>query len=1191
MFSIEIEDHASRLFEKLFSREINVEDLISLLKSFQNSDDQENRDIFTCTISNLLQEFKFLGQYPDSELFLTGSLTGALLRSSLIPKSLEGVFIQKIKEFLVNSKDSKLHRFALHTLSYLSDLGEKWPELLDTVSKLKLPTSSFVSEGESKDRQPIPPNKDVILVHLNNLTENNVKEKSRIFGELLENKHLPFLADICSFRAVQEPNYMNSYIELFKNLNSYELIKRQAIVLAAKSFYSAVNEKNYYKNLGTWLGKLTISQNKPLLWNEVNLADLSNISIKNNLQKQYVTFACYLVRQSINSLFKPKNPWTMSILSLLLEIFNGENTSSHTKFEFELLLKKLHLNINEISTGVAKQTYDANLSSIFSLKLICLLSCILSAKEAEEKILKRTKAIAHQTSLIIFERDLKPDFALIHSSVNSLFSCLSYVLIKETIKSHSYPLLKKIFSELSLQCDDKDIWPLMIPSIEETSALIFWMTKQKESSNVYKSSDLVGLYGSLTSILTDLQYQRQLVNYWDLKAESVRAALVQEIKNFFNLPSENLSSISNFSNFLENFNILLLSLQDKCLLENERCLHKLSNDSAAKDEIKGLNSFISQQMAKEENGLLISQKLMQFIFRSTNFLFSEALVFLLSRILESSSKITKEITSWVLHSNDKRKFNEIAIFTLIKNGIIYILDFDIHLSRLIDASNPFIIEFALKLCKLVLFGETPIAAPYDLVFTIDALTSLSSTSIDPSLKILLEDLLSKLSDLLNQQNLGEKQSKRNLSILFTEWFRLTQYPSNNLKQQRFFLDQLFSKFSFTETSEIEAMIESFLESSLEIYSKQRNSPYILSYRSIDAFVSLAVNIITRNSEISLKFFEILLQHIGLFLLKSHNHSLDTFIKPITRMIIYLILEMNKELKDCDNELVSQFFLVFSSFLEVISPDNCPYFALPWIEIICSKGFLSAATIDLDVKTSHAIFLPLLAEIGSFLDKISLKCTSTDSHQKFYKGSLFLFISIAHDLPEIFTLNYEYILARLPKKARQLRNLVLSSIPKNMKLPDPFTFRLSSFDFNSEDRTTFDSSSGYIYSTLYVSLISSLAEADESEIFLDGILIDDFYQLCNTVCDQLRYPSKFTQKNILLLLSIYSKYQEYRENIITCILERLVSHKPHPWGLMVTFLEIIRNEKFSFWAESFINRSPEIRNLFSSIAKTCLNMKN
>ena len=1174
MFSTEIEDHASRLFEKLFSREINVEDLISLLKNFQSSDNQENRDIFTCTISNLLQEFKFLGQYPDSELFLTGSLTGALLRNSLIPKALECVFIQKIKEFLLNSKDSKLHRFALHTLNYLSDFDEKWPELLDTMNKLKLPVSSFVSDSDLKERQVVPPNKDVILVHLNNLTENNVKEKSKIFAELLENKHLPFLADICSFRAVQEPNYMNSYIELFRNLNSYELIKRQAIVLTAKSFYSSVNEKNYYKNLGIWVGKLTLSQNKPLLWNEINLTDLSSVSIKNNLQKQFVTFTCYLVRQSINSLFKPKNPWTMNILSLLLGIFNGENTSSHTKFEFELLLKKLHLNINEISTGIAKQSYDANLSSIFSLKLICLLSCILSAKEAEEKILKRTKAIAHQTSLIIFERDLKPDFPLIHSSDNSLFSCLSYVLIKETIKSHSYPLLKKIFSELSLQCEDKDIWPLMIPSIEETSALIFWMTKQKEPSNVYKNSDLVGLYGSLTNILTDLQYPRQLINYWDLKIESVRSALIQEIKNFFNLPNENLSSISNFSNFIENFNILLLSLQDKCLLENEHCLHKLSNESAAKDEIKGLNSFISQQMVKEENGLLISQKLMQFIFRSTNFLFSESLVFLLSRILESSSKITKEITSWILHSNDKRKFNEIAIFTLIKNGIIYILDFDIHLSRIIEVSNPFIIEFALKLCKLVLFSETPIAAPYDLVFTIDALTSLPSGSLDPSLKNLLDDLLSKLSDLLNQQNLNEKQSKRNLSILFTEWFRLTQYPSNNLKQQRFFLDQLFSRFSFDEPSEIEFMIEIFLESSLEIYSKQRNSPYILSYRSIDAFVSLVVNIITRNNEISLKFFEILLQHIGLFLLKSHDHSLDTFIKPITRMIIYLILEINKELRCHDSEITSQFFLILSSFLEIISPDNCPYFALPWIEIICSKGFLSATIIDLDIKISQTVLLPLLAEIGSFLNKVGMRSTITDTHQKFYKGSLFLFISIAHDLPDIFTHNYEFILARLPKKARQLRNLVLSSIPKSMKLPDPFSFRLSSFEFNFEDRNTFDASSGYVYSILYTSLISSLNETDETDIFLEDISVDDFIQLCNTICDQLRYPSKFTQKNIILLLSIYSKYQEYRENIITCILERLVSHKPHPWGLMVTFLEIIRNEKFSFWAESFINRSPE-----------------
>lgn len=157
----------------------------------------------------------------------------------------------------------------------------------------------------------------------------------------------------------------------------------------------------------------------------------------------------------------------------------------------------------------------------------------------------------------------------------------------------------------------------------------------------------------------------------------------------------------------------------------------------------------------------------------------------------------------------------------------------------------------------------------------------------------------------------------------------------------------------------------------------------------------------------------------------------------------------------------------------------------------------------------------------------------------------------------------------------------------MKLPDPFTIKLSSIDINTDDRNTTELlSSSYVYPQSYISIMNG---SDPKKVLIN-IKNDVFIELCNVICDQLRYPSKFTLRNISLILMIYENYNNFRELVISCILERLVSHKPHPWGLMVTFLEIIRNETYAFWSEKFINRSPEIRNLFDSIAKTCLNMK-
>ena len=31
-----------------------------------------------------------------------------------------------------------------------------------------------------------------------------------------------------------------------------------------------------------------------------------------------------------------------------------------------------------------------------------------------------------------------------------------------------------------------------------------------------------------------------------------------------------------------------------------------------------------------------------------------------------------------------------------------------------------------------------------------------------------------------------------------------------------------------------------------------------------------------------------------------------------------------------------------------------------------------------------------------------------------------------------------------------------------------------------------------------------------------------------------------------------------------LLERLIVYRPHPWGLLVTFIELIKGEEYNFW---------------------------
>jgi Cell division control protein, negative regulator of transcription len=42
-----------------------------------------------------------------------------------------------------------------------------------------------------------------------------------------------------------------------------------------------------------------------------------------------------------------------------------------------------------------------------------------------------------------------------------------------------------------------------------------------------------------------------------------------------------------------------------------------------------------------------------------------------------------------------------------------------------------------------------------------------------------------------------------------------------------------------------------------------------------------------------------------------------------------------------------------------------------------------------------------------------------------------------------------------------------------------------------------------------------------------------------------------------------------------LLERLIVNRPHPWGLLITFIELIKNPVYKFWDHEFVHCAPEI----------------
>ena len=91
-----------------------------------------------------------------------------------------------------------------------------------------------------------------------------------------------------------------------------------------------------------------------------------------------------------------------------------------------------------------------------------------------------------------------------------------------------------------------------------------------------------------------------------------------------------------------------------------------------------------------------------------------------------------------------------------------------------------------------------------------------------------------------------------------------------------------------------------------------------------------------------------------------------------------------------------------------------------------------------------------------------------------------------------------------------------------------------------------------------------------------------YYFLSAITDQLRYPNSHTHYFSHALLHLFGtdladqQESDIRQQITRVLLERLIVHRPHPWGLIITLLELIKNPAYTFWELPFIKAAPQVR---------------
>ncbi|XP_063970716.1 CCR4-NOT transcription complex subunit 1-like isoform X2 [Lytechinus pictus] len=654
----------------------------------------------------------------------------------------------------------------------------------------------------------------------------------------------------------------------------------------------------------------------------------------------------------------------------------------------------------------------------------------------------------------------------------------------------------------------------------------------------------------------------------------------------------------------------------------------------------------------------------------------------------------KQVTRVVCETNSERKYNLDAIEQLLRTHLVNLQTIDMHIATSMENGlNYGAVGFAMSVVKRFLIDEkqSNVLNEADLYNTLHVLARIATQSPNPP------EGLPQLIELVRQNHdpafldkapggptsmmhSGISQAREfddppglreKTEYLLREWVNMYYSPAggkDSTKAFSAFVNQMHQQ-GILKTDDL---ITRFFRLSIELcvdvcyraLAEQVHSQALTRakcFQTLDAFVRLIALLVKHSGDATnpvtkINLLNKVLGIVAGVLLQDHEVRQTEFHQlAYHRIFSMLLLELNAP----EQILEAINFQVMSAFcnaLHVLRPSKAPGFVYAWLELISHRIFIARMLGMLPQQKGWPMYAGLLTGLFKFMTPFMRNAELPKHLALLYKGTLRVLLVLLHDFPE-FLCDYHYGFCDvIPPNCIQMRNLILSAFPRNMRLPDPFTPNLkvdmladiahhpriltnyvtviqpasfkkdldsyiktrSPVTFLSELRSHIQVSQepGQRYNVslmnalvLYVGMqainyiqskgstpsMSTITHSSHMDIYQNLVVDLDTegrYLFLNAIANQLRYPNSHTHYFSCTLLYLFAEAntEAIQEQITRVLLERLIVNRPHPWGLLITFIELIRNHHFKFWSHEFVHCAPEIKKLFESVARSCMQQK-
>lgn len=406
-----IDRQMQELFGRMYHEELSLREMLELMRRYKYSREATEQDLFACMVHGLIDEYHCYHEYPLEALTKTAVMFGGIINFQLVDgitlKVGLGMILEAVREHDVHDPMYKFGVEAIEQLiSRLSEwagfchlllqipslhgtpifqkaeevLREQGPQARDAevagLANGNLEDAATADGAPQRFRSvnvapPLRPElyqepdeqvQDKILFVLNNVSDQNLDEKLQDLTDVLRDQHHQWFASyLVEERAKLQPNFQPLYLDLLGRIGSKVLwseVLRETYVSASRLLNSEATlnssmDRGYLKNLGAWLGSLTIAKDKPVKHKDVYFKGLLLEGYDSQRLTIVIPFTCKtLVQATKSTVFKPPNPWLMDILALLLELYHFAELKLNLKFEIEVLCKDLDLDHKTIEPSV-----------------------------------------------------------------------------------------------------------------------------------------------------------------------------------------------------------------------------------------------------------------------------------------------------------------------------------------------------------------------------------------------------------------------------------------------------------------------------------------------------------------------------------------------------------------------------------------------------------------------------------------------------------------------------------------------------------------------------------------------------------------------------------------------------------------------------------------------------------------------